>query len=89
MTASYLGLSAHFFTKSDHRRHTVTLAVDPLTGPPEGSGTSSGEDTEEESDNYSATEMTKDVHSLAIQHVMFHLHTVLTSQLWSLPPNQL
>ena len=119
MTASYLGLSAHFFTKSDYRRHTVTLAVrrlpsphtaerieelvreiikeweipenkisaiitdngsnmikafcdwlqeiqndedeeekeemliDPLTGSPEGIGTSSGKDTKEESDNYS------------------------------------
>ena len=33
MTASYLGLSAHFFTKSDHRRHTVTLAVRRLPSP--------------------------------------------------------
>ena len=33
MTASYLGLYAHFFTKSDHRRHSVTLAVRRLPSP--------------------------------------------------------
>ena len=33
MTTSYLGLSAHFFTQSDHRRHTVTLVVRQLPSP--------------------------------------------------------
>jgi hypothetical protein len=27
MTASYLGITAHFFTRSDHKRHTATIAV--------------------------------------------------------------
>ena len=27
MTASFMGITAHFFSKKDHRRHSVTLAV--------------------------------------------------------------
>ena len=27
LTSSYLGITAHFFSRSDHRRHTATLAV--------------------------------------------------------------
>ena len=31
LTSSYLGITAHFFSRRDHRRHTVTLAVRRLT----------------------------------------------------------
>lgn len=31
LSSSYLGITAHFFSRSDHRRHTVTLAVRRLT----------------------------------------------------------
>ena len=33
MTASYLGITAHFFTRSDHKRHTATIAVRRLPSP--------------------------------------------------------
>ena len=33
LTASYLGITAHFFTRSDHKRHTATIAVRRLPSP--------------------------------------------------------
>ena len=33
LTASYLGITAHFFTRSDHKRHTATIAVRKLPSP--------------------------------------------------------
>ena len=33
LTASYLGITAHFFTRSDHKRHTATIAVRRLSSP--------------------------------------------------------
>lgn len=31
LTSSYLGVTAHFFSRNDNRRHTATLAVRKLT----------------------------------------------------------
>ena len=33
MSSSYLGIAAHFFTRSDHVRHRVTLAVRRMPSP--------------------------------------------------------
>lgn len=33
MTSSYLGITAHFFSKFDHRKHIVALAVRKLCHP--------------------------------------------------------
>ena len=33
MTSSYLGVTAHFFTRWDHRRHQITLAVRRMPHP--------------------------------------------------------
>lgn len=33
MTASYLGVTAHFFSRSDHRRRNATIAVRRLPSP--------------------------------------------------------
>ena len=33
MTASFMGVTAHFFSKKDHRRHSVTLAVKKMPSP--------------------------------------------------------
>ena len=33
MTASFMGVTAHFFSKKDHRRHCVTLAVKKMPSP--------------------------------------------------------
>ena len=33
MTASFMGVTAHFFSKKDHRRHSVTLVVKKMLSP--------------------------------------------------------
>ena len=33
MTASFLGITAHCFSQADHKRHSVTLAVEPFPSP--------------------------------------------------------
>ena len=33
MAASFMGVTAHFFSKKDHRRHSVTLAVKKMPSP--------------------------------------------------------
>ena len=30
MSSSYLGITAHFHSNKDHRRHSVTLAMHPM-----------------------------------------------------------
>ena len=33
MSSSYLGITCHFYSRRDHRRHSVTLAVRHMPSP--------------------------------------------------------
>ena len=58
------------------------LLIDPLTGSPERSGANSGEDTEEESDNYpgpSCDKVQKEIERQEMEHeIAFSLHKRLS-----------